>query len=229
MSTGKTLRTLREAAGISQAAAAELAGVEARTWQRWEADRHPPRREVVVAFAAAAGVALAEDELVVLSGEETGRLTRVDGERWLVSARIHLGVRRSVVATEWADVEAVIVRGVHSTTCSDVTWCDPDAWLSPGLVALDLDDDAVLARITPRVERILLDAHLERSNRGAEEERDGICPRCNGSGEGMYDGSSCLFCRGSGSTASARAAQERDDAYADSAYDAWKERRHETD
>ena len=25
------------------------------------------------------------------------------------------------------------------------------------------------------------------------------CPRCNGSGEGMADGATCVFCRGSGS------------------------------
>jgi DnaJ-class molecular chaperone len=35
-----------------------------------------------------------------------------------------------------------------------------------------------------------------------EEEDDddeyGYCPTCNGSGEGMWDGSSCVVCRGSG-------------------------------
>ncbi len=30
-----------------------------------------------------------------------------------------------------------------------------------------------------------------------EQER-GICPQCNGSGEGMYDGSSCDRCNGHG-------------------------------
>jgi len=28
---------------------------------------------------------------------------------------------------------------------------------------------------------------------------EGLCRACNGSGEGMYDGSSCKVCRGSGS------------------------------
>lgn len=33
---------------------------------------------------------------------------------------------------------------------------------------------------------------------GEEEEEDGICGACNGSGEGMYDGSRCYSCKGSG-------------------------------
>ena len=31
-----------------------------------------------------------------------------------------------------------------------------------------------------------------------EEENDGICPACSGSGEGMHDGSTCYKCGGSG-------------------------------
>jgi len=27
---------------------------------------------------------------------------------------------------------------------------------------------------------------------------EGICPRCNGSGEGQYDGTRCYACKGSG-------------------------------
>lgn len=28
----------------------------------------------------------------------------------------------------------------------------------------------------------------------------GICPHCNGSGEGQYDGTTCRFCKGTGET-----------------------------
>ena len=28
----------------------------------------------------------------------------------------------------------------------------------------------------------------------------GICPHCNGSGEGQYDGKTCRFCKGTGET-----------------------------
>ena len=31
-----------------------------------------------------------------------------------------------------------------------------------------------------------------------EEEEEDICSACNGSGEGMYDGSTCYKCRGAG-------------------------------
>lgn len=30
------------------------------------------------------------------------------------------------------------------------------------------------------------------------EDEDYICPACNGSGEGMYDGSTCHKCKGTG-------------------------------
>lgn len=32
----------------------------------------------------------------------------------------------------------------------------------------------------------------------ADEIDEDICPNCNGSGEGMYDGSRCHVCKGSG-------------------------------
>ena len=32
------------------------------------------------------------------------------------------------------------------------------------------------------------------------EEQDDCCPTCDGTGEGMYDGTSCRSCGGSGST-----------------------------
>lgn len=31
-----------------------------------------------------------------------------------------------------------------------------------------------------------------------EDDDDYICPSCNGSGEGMYDGSNCYKCKGTG-------------------------------
>ena len=33
-----------------------------------------------------------------------------------------------------------------------------------------------------------------------EDEEDGICQGCGGSGEGMYDGSTCRICNGSGTS-----------------------------
>lgn len=32
------------------------------------------------------------------------------------------------------------------------------------------------------------------------ETEPGICPHCNGSGEGQYDGKTCRFCKGTGET-----------------------------
>ena len=31
-----------------------------------------------------------------------------------------------------------------------------------------------------------------------EEDEDYVCPACNGSGEGMWDGSTCYKCKGTG-------------------------------
>ena len=31
-----------------------------------------------------------------------------------------------------------------------------------------------------------------------EEMEESICPQCNGSGEGMYDGTICRLCKGTG-------------------------------
>jgi DnaJ-class molecular chaperone len=35
-------------------------------------------------------------------------------------------------------------------------------------------------------------------NEGVEDDSDYLCGNCNGSGEGMYDGSICGYCKGSG-------------------------------
>jgi transcriptional regulator with XRE-family HTH domain len=48
--TPDTLRAWREQEGLTQAAAAEIAGVATRTWQRWEAGEreiHPWLRDVL--------------------------------------------------------------------------------------------------------------------------------------------------------------------------------------
>lgn len=50
-----------------------------------------------------------------------------------------------------------------------------------------------------------------------------ICPHCDGSGEGMYDGSSCYSCRGTG----VERDEEDDYSYADYLYDKWKDERWE--
>lgn len=55
-----------------------------------------------------------------------------------------------------------------------------------------------------------------------------LCLICNGSGEGMYDGSTCRTCKGSGEVPCECAAEARQDARAaaeDAAYEAYKDRR----
>ena len=51
-------------------------------------------------------------------------------------------------------------------------------------------------------------------------EEDLLCGACAGSGEGMYDGSTCYSCRGTGTVAPER----DDDGREDYEYDRWKER-----
>lgn len=41
-----------------------------------------------------------------------------------------------------------------------------------------------------------------------EEEEGGYCPQCNGSGEGMYDGSRCSACGGSGEVSNSDTTRE---------------------
>jgi len=43
----------------------------------------------------------------------------------------------------------------------------------------------------------LIDRH-EIDDDDHEDEDDGICPACAGSGEGMHDGSTCRTCNGRG-------------------------------
>lgn len=57
------------------------------------------------------------------------------------------------------------------------------------------------------------------------EDDDRLCGTCNGSGEGMVDGSSCSSCHGSGNASEARRRQEREEARGDYLYDLWKDER----
>ena len=52
------------------------------------------------------------------------------------------------------------------------------------------------------------------------EDEDLLCGACAGSGEGMYDGSTCGTCRGTGTVAPER----DDDGREDYEYDRWKDR-----
>lgn len=39
---------------------------------------------------------------------------------------------------------------------------------------------------------------MKRSHHSHNEDNESICPGCNGSGEGQYDGTTCSTCGGSG-------------------------------
>jgi DnaJ-class molecular chaperone len=43
-----------------------------------------------------------------------------------------------------------------------------------------------------------MNEHEEQDEDIEEDDEDEICSWCSGSGEGMYDGSTCQKCRGSG-------------------------------
>jgi transcriptional regulator with XRE-family HTH domain len=58
----ENLRRLREAAGLTQTAMAEKAGVPFRSYQNWEAGVREPRIQALAALAAAVGVTV--DELI---------------------------------------------------------------------------------------------------------------------------------------------------------------------
>lgn len=50
----------------------------------------------------------------------------------------------------------------------------------------------------------------EAANEDARDDEPTICGCCNGSGEGMYDGSTCGACRGSGEVRDLEAERERE-------------------
>lgn len=53
---------------------------------------------------------------------------------------------------------------------------------------------------------------------------DDLCSRCNGSGEGMYDGSTCSSCGGSGTARKG----DNDDRWADAADHYWDMKKEES-
>ena len=57
-----------------------------------------------------------------------------------------------------------------------------------------------------------------------DDDSDDLCPSCNGSGEGMHDGSSCGSCNGRGVARDADEEYERECERADRYYDMIKER-----
>jgi hypothetical protein len=63
---------------------------------------------------------------------------------------------------------------------------------------------ADVAALQDEIERLTNDDTLEELSEDdeacvdEEESDDGICPNCDGSGEGMYEGTRCSACRGKG-------------------------------
>lgn len=53
-----------------------------------------------------------------------------------------------------------------------------------------------------------------------------ICSACNGSGEGMHDGSTCRNCKGKGVTIDTEQLREEAEARAEHEYELWKEQRY---
>jgi transcriptional regulator with XRE-family HTH domain len=58
MGFGNVLKTLREKAGLSQAALAEQSGLSLRNIQNWEQGRRVPRMQVLPQLARAMGVSV---------------------------------------------------------------------------------------------------------------------------------------------------------------------------
>ncbi len=70
----ENLRTLREAKGLTQAAAAEVAGVAFRSYQNWEAGSREPRIDALKKLAEGLGVSV--DELLADSPPPTKKPKR---------------------------------------------------------------------------------------------------------------------------------------------------------
>lgn len=71
------------------------------------------------------------------------------------------------------------------------------------------------------------DEHFADEEEDEEEDEDAMCSDCAGSGEGMYDGASCMTCHGTGSAGEAQRRQDCEDARGDYMYDEWKDRQME--
>ena len=52
--------------------------------------------------------------------------------------------------------------------------------------------------VCAKLERIARDALARPEHEPEEDDEDPICSWCNGCGEGMYDGSTCYKCKGTG-------------------------------
>jgi len=64
-----------------------------------------------------------------------------------------------------------------------------------GLLSRDLITDTDECDLDELIDEA---AALRKSEDDAEADEGGICPACSGSGEGMYDGSTCSTCKGWG-------------------------------
>jgi transcriptional regulator with XRE-family HTH domain len=68
---GQRFKTLREAAGLSQAALARVSGVPLRSYQQWEQGRRTPLLDAAARVAVALGVSL--DDLAGIETPPKGR------------------------------------------------------------------------------------------------------------------------------------------------------------
>ena len=101
----------------------------------------------------------------------------------------------------WFDV------GEHSDEMYDITLkeinniLDNDGWCKIEVeeVSLDDDEDEEYIRIVASLfrDKVIIRYEMEEEEE-YEEEEDQICGHCNGSGEGMWDGSTCSICGGDG-------------------------------
>ncbi len=87
-----------------------------------------------------------------------------------------------------------------------------------GYVIYSSEDDRVARHLS----------YLAASGEPEEEEGDEICGQCNGSGEGMYDGSRCSACGGSG-VEGTLTEEDREDALADAHQEREYDRTHGDD
>ena len=79
MGIGKKLQALREAAGLSQTALAQRAGVSIDSLRNWEQDRVLPRIDAATKLARAMGVSL--DALAVDGDEAKPAVAKPAGKR----------------------------------------------------------------------------------------------------------------------------------------------------
>ena len=102
------------------------------------------------------------------------------------------------------------------------------------VLALGTDDEVAAARSALRDAGLAWenvvdgDGKVTRAKFYADDDRPCLCGRCAGSGEGMYDGSTCSACGGSGGSGEERdeeAERDREADRADYLYDQMKDER----